>query len=415
MDRPATLRSMSKRSQGPSRFAPVAIGLIVAVLAGVWLGGHPSWLPSFLRSSLAPQTSGNQVTNVLSLISRDYYRPVSTQALTNEGLEAAVSSLNDPYSHYFPPAEYRSFMQVTNPHLSGIGVDVSPDPRGLLVEDVFPGSPAASAGLGHGQLIVAVGSVPLAGRSADFASNLIRGRAGTNVTLTVLDGKQRHSVTITRRNLVVPVVASKLLYVHGVRVGYLELTSFTENSGAQLRIQVEKLLSEHAQALILDMRENGGGLLAQAVAVASIFIPDGTIVTTRGRSQPTQVFTATGGAIPTSIPMVVLVDHGTASSAEIVTAALQDHHRATVVGTHTYGKGVFQEIINLPGGAALDMTVGEFFTPNGRNLGGVGVASGHSVARGAGVTPDIDAYTNPKSSTDTALITAERVVAAKAR
>ncbi len=366
-----------------------------------------------MRDALAPQSKGDQVENVLSLLEKDYYRPVSAPALTSDGLQAAVASLNDPYSHYFPPAEFKSFMQVTNPHLSGIGVDVEPDPRGLLVQEAFPGSPAASAGLEPGELIIAVGSVSLAGRSATFASNLIRGRAGTDVTLTVLDGKRRRSFTITRRNLVIPVAASKLLRYHGVRIGYLALTSFTESAGIELRVQVDKMLSEHAQALILDLRENGGGLLEQAIAVASIFIPDGTVVSTRGRSQPTQVFTATGDAISTKIPMVVLVDHGTASSAEIVTAALQDHGRAKVVGTHTYGKGVFQEIFDLPGGAALDITVGEFFTPDGRNLGGAGVASGHSVARGAGVTPNVYAYSNPKASGDRALSIAERVVAAE--
>jgi carboxyl-terminal processing protease len=383
------------------------------VLAGIWLGGHPSWLPSFVRDVLAPQNKGDQVENVLSLLEKDYYRPVSAQALTNDGLQDAVASLNDPYSHYFAPAAYKSFMQVTDPHLSGIGVDVEPDPRGLLVQEAFPGSPAARAGLGPGELIIAVGSVSLAGRSATFASNLIRGRAGTDVTVTVLDGKRRRSFTITRRNLVIPVAASKLLRYHGVRIGYLALTSFTENAGTELRVQVDKMLSEHAQALILDLRENGGGLLDQAVAVASIFIPDGTVVSTRGRSQPTQVFTATGDAISTKIPMVVLVDHGTASSAEIVTAALQDHGRAKVVGTHTYGKGVFQEVFDLAGGAALDITVGEFFTPDGRNLGGAGVASGHSVARGAGVMPNVYAYSNPKAPGDTALSVAERVVAAE--
>jgi carboxyl-terminal processing protease len=262
-------------------------------------------------------------------------------------------------------------------------------------------------------VITAVGSVSLAGRSATFASNLIRGRAGTEVSLTVLDGKHRRTFAITRQNLVIPVAASKLLHYHGVRIGYLALTSFTENAATELRLQVDTMLSEHAQALILDLRENGGGLLEQAVAVASIFIPDGTIVSTRGRNQPTQVFAATGGAISTKIPMVVLVDHGTASSAEIVTAALQDHGRAKVVGTHTYGKGVFQEIFNLSGGAALDITVGEFFTPDGRNLGGAGVATGHSVARGAGVTPNVYAYSNPTAPGDKALGVAERVVAAE--
>ncbi len=406
---------MSKRSQRSRPLAPLVLALVIAVLAGILLGGHPNWLPSFMRTALVSQSNGDQVENVLSLVAKDYYRPVSTQAMTNEGLQAAVASLNDPYSHYFPPAEYRSFMQVTNPHLSGIGVDVGSDPRGLLVQEVFSGSPAARAGLGPGQVIIEVGSVSLAGHSSEFASNLIRGHAGTDVTLTVLDGKRRRTVTITRQNLVVPVAASKLLRYHGVRIGYVELASFTENAGTELRVQVDKMLSEHAQALIFDLRENGGGLLEQAVAVASIFIPDGTIVTTRGREQPTQVFTATGGAISSSIPMVVLVDHDTASSAEIVTAALQDHGRAKVVGTHTYGKGVFQEIFNLSGGAALDITVGEFFTPNGRNLGGVGVAAGHSVARGAGVTPNIYAYSNPGSPVDKALAVAERVVSTEVR
>ncbi len=139
---------------------------------------------------------------------------------------------------------------------------------------------------------------------------------------------------------------------------------------------MEKVLHSGARALILDLRENGGGLLDEAVNVASIFIPDGTIVSTAGRSQPRQVYLAKGGAIPTSIPLVVLVDRGTASAAEIVTGALQDRHRALVVGTHTYGKGVFQEIQPLPNGGALDITVGEYFTPSGRNLGGGGVRRG---------------------------------------
>jgi carboxyl-terminal processing protease len=121
------------------------------------------------------------------------------------------------------------------------------------------------------------------------------------------------------------------------------------------------------------------------------------------------VYTAKGGAIPTTIPMVVLVDRGTASSAEIVTGALQDRGRATVVGTHTYGKGVFQEIQPLPNGGALDMTVGEYFTPNGRNLGGGGVREG------AGITPNVYAVTQPRSRVDTALMVAERTVAAKVR
>jgi carboxyl-terminal processing protease len=196
---------------------------------------------------------------------------------------------------------------------------------------------------------------------------------------------------------------------HGLKVGDVQLTSFTQGSGAELRRQVRKVLASGAQALILDLRENGGGLLEEAVNVASIFVPDGTIVSTDGRSQPRQVYVAKGNAIAARIPMVVLVDRGTASAAEIVTGALKDRGRAKVVGTHTYGKGVFQEILPLPNGGALDITVGEYFTPNGTNLGGGGVREG------VGIPPNVYAADNPHTSADEALQTAERTVAAEVR
>ena len=172
---------------------------------------------------------------------------------------------------------------------------------------------------------------------------------------------------------------------------------------------MRKVLRQGAQALILDLRENGGGLLDEAVNVASIFVPDGTIVSTDGRSQPRQVYMAKRDAIASRIPMVVLVDKDTASAAEIVTGALKDRGRATVVGTHTYGKGVFQEIEPLANGGALDITVGEYFTPNGQNLGGGGVREG------GGIQPDVYALDNPHAPGDDALTVAERVVAAKVR
>jgi carboxyl-terminal processing protease len=399
----------TRRTRPPRIAALVTVGLLVLVL-GVWLGGHPSWLPSPLRSALVDNNSSDQVADqVLNLLGQDYYRPVNRTQLVNKGLAAAVASLNDPYSHYFDPSDYKAFENQTNPHLSGIGIDVDPEAKGLRIVDVFPGTPAAHAGLARGDLIVAVGPTSLSGRSADASSALIKGKAGTRVMLTVLSGTRHRTVSLVRADITVPVASSTIVTYHGVKIGHVVLTSFTEGSGAELRAQVEKVLHAGAQALVLDLRENGGGLLNEAVNVASIFIPDGTIVSTDGRSLQRQVYTAKGGAIPTSIPMVVLVDRGTASSAEIVTGALQDRGRATVVGTHTYGKGVFQEIQPLPNGGALDMTVGEYFTPNGRNLGGGGVREG------AGITPNVSAVTKPRSKVDTALTVAERTVAAKVR
>jgi carboxyl-terminal processing protease len=396
----------------PNRFPRLAATVVVllgVLVLGIWLGGHPTWLPTALRDAFEENSGGPLVTTVLDTISHDYYRPVNRSQLLNKGLVAMVASLDDPYSHYYSPSDYRTFLNQSNPHFGGIGVDVSQDPRGLRVVDVFPGLPAAKAGLRHGDVIVRVGSRSLTGRSAEFASALIRGPVGSRVRLTVMRGSQSLTFSIVRANVVVPVASGKIVTYHGVKVGYLQFTSFTSGSGNQLRGDVRRVLREGAKGLILDLRENGGGLLAEAVNVASIFLPDGTIVTTRGRSQPTQVYRAKGNAIAPKIPMVVLVDRDTASSAEIVTGALKDRGRAEVVGTRTYGKGVFQEIEPMPGGGALDITVGEYFTPNGENLGGGGVREGK------GIKPNVYAYTSPRAQSDVALSVAERTLAARIR
>jgi carboxyl-terminal processing protease len=192
-----------------------------------------------------------------------------------------------------------------------------------------------------------------------------------------------------------------------VPIGYLRLTGFSEDSAEKLRSEVESALRAHSRALILDLRGNGGGLINEAIDIASIFIPHGTIMSAVERGRPRRVYEARGGAIAAHVPMVVLVDEGTASSAEIVTAALQDLGRAKAVGTHTYGKGVFQNTQRLNNGGALDITIGQLFTPDGRNLGGGGAR------QGAGITPNMEAVDHPRTPTGEALAKAESTVAAE--
>jgi carboxyl-terminal processing protease len=397
---------MSTRRQR-SPWLPRLLVALVVLVVGLWFGGHPSWLPGPVRSVFVADNGNDKLVNqVLGLIQNDYYRKVSRSQLINQGLKSAVASLGDPYSHYYNPADYQQFQNQDNPHLSGIGIDIKLERGGLLVQDVFQGSPAAKAGLTHGDLIVSVGSTSLANRPVKFSASLIKGRPGTKVTLTVERGKRRRVVSLRRANVVVPVAASRILRYHGVKLGYVDLSSFTAGSGDEVRQQVKQVLVQGARGLILDLRGNGGGLLEEAVNVASVFIHDGTIVSTAGRAQPRQVYMARGHAIAATQPMVVLVDSGTASAAEIVTGALKERGRAKVVGTRTYGKGVFQEIQPLTNGGALDFTVGEYFTPSGRNLGGGGVR------KGAGIQPSVYALTQPTARTDTALTTAERTVAA---
>ncbi len=406
---------MSPPSRQPLNVV-LALLLPVLLLAGLWLGGHPEDLPGFLRSAFVANQQTQVVDEAIQRIADDYYRPISTKKLDNASIGGLVASLGDRFSHYLGPVEFSEFRSP--PHFTGIGVAVATQlqrNRGLLIERVFNSSPAARAGLKAGEVIVAVDGRKLERLTPEAATALIRGLPGTDVHLGVEPASDPgsvkaapRSINVTRAVVSEPVVESLTKTVRGVKLGVVALASFSPGSHAEVREAVERQLHAGARGLVFDLRGNGGGLVEEAQLIASVFIPKGVIVSTRGRSVPTQVLEATGDAIPASIPMVVLVDANTASSSEIVTAALQDHHRATVVGTHTFGKGVFQEEEPLSNGGALDITVGEYFTPNGRNLGGGGVK------QGAGVIPEVLVS---KSIVDTnrGLDVALRTLAAKVR
>jgi carboxyl-terminal processing protease len=381
--------------------------VIAVLLLGVFLGGHPSTLPPLLRSGFFESRRETVTDQALNILTTRYYRPLTRSALVDDGLSGMVASLDDPYSHYLDPQTYRERSEQSPRELAGIGITAETEPEGLRVVRVFEHSPAAGAGLMAGDVIIKVGSTSLANRPDDSAFDLIRGPAGTSVQLTFTRDGNEHMVLVKRANISVPVATRQMLDYHGVRIGHVKLSGFTEGSGDELRAQVRAALEAHAQALILDLRGNGGGLISEAINVASAFVARGEIMSAEERGRPRRVYMARGDAVAPNIPMVVLVDHGTASSAEIVTAALQDHGRAKVVGTQTYGKGVFQITERLINGGALDFTIGQYFTPNGHNLGGGGAS------QGAGITPNVYASEDSGSENEGILAAGERTVAAE--
>lgn len=403
------------------RWPLVLAGLVAAiamVLVGIWLGGHPSDLPAPLRSSVFERRAQNQpaTEQALDLLSTRFFRPIDRAKLVDLGLAKMVQSLNDPYSRYIDPASRQASETGNEEPVVGIGIAVRADPKGLRVIDVLEHSPAAGAGVTRGDLIVKVGSTPLAGRDETYGVDLIRGRAGTTVTLTLLRDGTEHEVQVKRARTERPVVSERMLSHDGVDIGYLQLTGFSAGAGEELRTATETALHDHAQALMLDLRGNGGGLIREAITVASIFIEHGTIMSAVERGRARRVYDAYGDALAPRLPLALLVDHRTASAAEIVTAALQDHRRAKVVGTRTHGKGEFQLTLPLSNGGALDISIGQFFTPDGRNLGGSASASGGGGGGGeAGIAPNIDVPDNSDTKTDEALATAERTVAAEAK
>jgi carboxyl-terminal processing protease len=382
----------------------LALLITAALLAGFWIGGHPRNLPAPLRSVFVADEV-NTLDAALDIIEDNYYRRVDRRRLVDHGLEGAVALLHDRFSRYLDPADYRRFQASSQGRFSGVGMEVSETGAGLRVARVFAGSPAARAGIRRGDEIVAVNGRPIAGKSSRVTTSLIRGRPGTIVTLTVLSHGHRRQARVRRAQVEAPVVDSSLRTVAGQRIAVVALAGFTDGAHDKVRQAIDSALRHGAQGVVLDLRDNGGGLLTEAIQVASVFIPEGTIVSTKGRTRDRHVYSASGSAIPHRVPVVVLVNDGTASASEIVAAAVQDRHRGRVVGTRTYGKGVFQEVRELPNGGALDITVGEYFTPSGRNLGGGGIK------RGAGVRPDVPAVDDPRTPADEGLDTALRVLA----
>jgi len=379
----------------------VVPALLLLLACGVWLGGHPEYLPGFARNALVDDDQGRMFEEAVDQIADNYYEPVDREKLLDAGLDAGVKSLDDRFSTYFDPEQYKSFQEATEGAFEGVGMSVTEVARGLRVLTVYDDSPAQRGGIRKGDLIVSVDGKSLAGRTSEEATTQIKGPAGTEVTLGVVTGdKPARDVTVKRARVDVPAVEAEMRTIAGRKVAHVRLAGFTSGAHGQVREAVDKLLDKGAEGVVLDLRDNGGGLLNEAVLTSSIFVGDGTIVSTKGLHRPRRVFEAEGMPIDKGIPVAVLVNENSASASEIVTGALQDRGRAEVVGERTFGKGVFQEIRRLSNGGALDITVGEYFTPDGRNLGG------------KGIEPDVKAQDDPDTKRDEALQTALEVIAA---
>jgi carboxyl-terminal processing protease len=358
--------------------AALVAGGAVVLAAGMWLGGHPDRLPEAVRDAFVDDRLALNA-EVADTIEDNYFHSVERDRLEDGSIEGMIEELRrrykDRFSHYFNPSERARFEEVTEGGFSGVGLSVSEVKRGLRVARVFPGSPAAASPIRVGDVIVSVDGEEIAGEDADLATARIKGPAGTDVRLGVLrpsTGRTRQ-VRLERARIEVPVVDASLRRAHGARVGYVQLLSFTRGAHEQLRAALERTERRGARGLVLDLRGNGGGLLEEAVLTASLFLDEGErVVSTAARSEGERVYEAVGDQLP-SLPTVVLINRDTASAAEIVTAALQQHAIATAVGTRSFGKGVFQRVIGLSNGGALDLTVGEYFTPDGTSLAGKGV------------------------------------------
>ena len=386
----------------PSRLPSLKVVLAVLVpcmlVLGIWLGAHPRFLPGPVADALAGPEDRRVTLDALDTIYDRYYRAVGRGTLSDAAIAGAVKDLDDRFSAYFSPREYGQFQQSLDSEFSGVGTAVRAVKDGLRIQTVYPDSPAQKAGLRVGDVVTGAGNRKLAGLSDEKAIALVKGREGTTVTLTIRRGDRTFKKRVTRARVSVPVVSSRLANAGGTRVAYIALSTFGPRTAhVEMNEAIRRAKRRKAKGIVFDLRGNGGGLVTEAQLIASMFIAEGPIVTTRGRAVPDRTLDAVGQPVAGKLPTVVLVDGGTASASEIVSGALQDTKRAKLVGVKTFGKGVFQEILPLDNGGALDITVGQYFLPSGRNLGGAGTKPG------SGLKPDVRAEDDPDTKRDEAL------------
>lgn len=360
------------RSRRAAGTALVTVLLAGAFALGLFLTAR-STDPAPRAAPSAPGKRPSAIAEVRQALVGSYYRQVGREVLGEATIPGLLEQLGDPNTDYLTAPEYDALKKRTARSYSGIGLTVEPSRAGLVVTSALTG-PARTAGVRRGDLIVRIEGRPAGNLTFEQALNLIKGEKGTVVHLTVRRAHGgRLNVTVVRREIAVPSLRARLVRFQGAKLGHIRLLSFPDATAERLREAVGSLAERGAQGIVLDLRGNPGGLLPQAVRTVSIFLEEGVVCTIAGLHQDETVYEVTGSASYPNLPLVVAVDHGSASAAEIVAAALQDHARAIVVGRRTYGKASVQSIRPLSNGTALKLTTAMYRTPGGRDLTGEGV------------------------------------------
>ncbi len=312
--------------------------------------------------------------DVFEKVRADYVAPVDDRELVDNALNGMVTGL-DPHSSYMNAKQYGDMQITTKGEFGGLGLEVTSDSGLVKVISPIDDTPAQRAGMKAGDLILSLDGKSVEGLSLNDAVDRMRGPAGSTITINVKreNVDKPIDVTMTREVIHIQVVKSAL---YG-DIGYVRLSSFNEESQPKLKEAIEKLKAQdpHLKGLVFDLRNNPGGLLDAAVDICDDFIPDGEIVSTRARhADESQRWDARGTDITSGLPLVVLINGGSASASEIVAGALQDHRRAIILGTRSFGKGSVQTVIPMGNDGALRLTTARYYTPSGRSIQGLGIA-----------------------------------------
>lgn len=382
------------------RTGPLAAALLVvgAFFLGFMITRADSGSPTATAPLRADQPV-RAIDEVRAVLLSSYYRWIEPDVLRAESVDAVVEGLDDPHTVYLTRAEYMSLRETTEGTYSGIGLTVGPARKGLLVTSALKG-PAREAGIRKGDVIVRIDGEPAGELPFERSLALIKGETGSLVRLTVKRPRSGTvEFTVVRREIELAPLSARLFEVGGRKVAYLRVYSFPEGASERIERATARLVARGAKAAILDLRDNPGGVFSQAVATASIYLRDGVVCRTDSVHEDPLTYSVTGLATHPGLPLVVLVNGGTASTAEIVAGALHDGDRAALVGERTYGKASVQTIAELRNGAALKLTTAKYVTPAGADI------------TGRGIEPGIVAVDDPLTVRDEALRIARRTVA----
>ncbi len=347
---------------------------LLFLLAFCMQAASPAYLPAE-ESQETRQTYQNLeiFANALALLQQYYVDEVDTEAVIRGAVDGMLNTL-DPHSSYLSPEDFTQLEEETNGSFTGIGIEIALRDKVLTVVSPIEGTPACKKGLKAGDQIMSIDGENTKNMSLFDAVKKLKGKINTDVTLTIYrkSWPGLRDITITRDRISLHSIQAYLLEPG---IGYIKITSFQTATTRDFRKNLRKLRKKKPiKGLVLDLRNNPGGLLDQAVNVADVFLDDGLIVTTRGRkNNEQQAFSAHKNNARDNYPVIVLVNEGTASGSEIVAGALQDHKRAIILGTTTFGKGSVQTILPMPDGSAIRLTTARYYTPEGRSIQATGI------------------------------------------
>jgi carboxyl-terminal processing protease len=368
-----------------------------ALLLGAFVGGYAlaHRAPKAREAVVVPSV----VDAVRMELAAHYYRPVPARVLRLRTVSSILAALHDPYTEYLDRRSYDLLRRELARSYSGIGVTLLPAAQGLVVVGLQPG-PARHAGLEQGDTIVRVGARSAVGLGGVAAAALLRGPTGAPIRLEV----RRHDVLLRLEvrpaRVDSPNVAARVIKSGGRRYGYVSVLWFGSGTSTRVASALRRFVAAHVDGVVVDLRDDPGGLLVEAVRTASLFLHGGSVVTLVGAHSPRHTYRASVSNLVPRLRVALLVDGGTASSAEVLAAALQDNGRATVVGTRTFGKAVVQTLEPLAGGGALALTTARYLTP-----------AGEDISR-RGVTPDVVVRDDPRTHVDDVLAAGIRAIAA---